>query len=65
MSNLQKAIGSGFGAAVSANDMREDYEILQVGSMSLGVMPYAVDPKSADLLWSLSERLAFAEERRL
>lgn len=29
----------------------------QVGSMSLGVMPYAVDPEAAGRLWSLSEQL--------
>jgi NAD(P)-dependent dehydrogenase (short-subunit alcohol dehydrogenase family) len=28
------------------------------GSMSLGVMPYAVDPEAGDRLWTLSERLA-------
>lgn len=31
--------------------------IRQVGSMPLGVMPYAVDPEAADRLWSLSEQL--------
>ncbi len=28
-----------------------------VGASTLGVMPYAVDPKAADRLWSLSEQL--------
>jgi NAD(P)-dependent dehydrogenase (short-subunit alcohol dehydrogenase family) len=31
--------------------------IRRVGSRPLGVMPYAVDPKAADRLWSLSEQL--------
>jgi NAD(P)-dependent dehydrogenase (short-subunit alcohol dehydrogenase family) len=31
--------------------------IRRVGSMALGVMPYAVDPEAANRLWSLSERL--------
>jgi hypothetical protein len=31
--------------------------IRRVGSMSLGVMPYAVDPESASRLWILSEQL--------
>ena len=29
----------------------------QVGSLPLGVMPYAVDPEAADRLWRLSEQL--------
>jgi len=36
---------------------RSNYAIRQVGSRPLGVMPYAVDPKAADRLWSLSEQL--------
>jgi hypothetical protein len=31
--------------------------IRKVGSMSLGVMHYAVDPEAADRLWNLSEQL--------
>jgi NAD(P)-dependent dehydrogenase (short-subunit alcohol dehydrogenase family) len=31
--------------------------IRQVGSMPLGVMPYAVNPEAADRLWRLSEQL--------
>jgi NAD(P)-dependent dehydrogenase (short-subunit alcohol dehydrogenase family) len=31
--------------------------VRQVGSRSLGVMPYAVDPEAAERLWHLSERL--------
>jgi hypothetical protein len=31
--------------------------IHQVGSMPLGVMPYAVNPEAADRLWRLSEQL--------
>jgi NAD(P)-dependent dehydrogenase (short-subunit alcohol dehydrogenase family) len=30
----------------------------KMGSAPLGVMPYAIDPESAERLWSLSERLA-------
>ncbi len=36
---------------------RSNDAIRQVGSMPLGVMPYAVDPEAADRLWSLSEHL--------
>ncbi len=36
---------------------RSDDAIRQVGSMPLGVMPYAVDSELADRLWNLSERL--------
>jgi hypothetical protein len=31
--------------------------IRQVGSMPLGVMPYAVNPEAADRIWRLSEQL--------
>ena len=31
--------------------------VRRVGSMALGVMPYAVNPAAADRLWSLSEQL--------
>jgi hypothetical protein len=31
--------------------------IRQLGSMPLGVMPYAVDPEAADRPWNVSERL--------
>lgn len=31
--------------------------VRRVGSLALGVMPYAVDPEAADRLWSLSEEL--------
>jgi hypothetical protein len=34
--------------------------IRKVGSSSLGVMPYAVDPEAAQRLWTLSENLTFA-----
>jgi NAD(P)-dependent dehydrogenase (short-subunit alcohol dehydrogenase family) len=36
---------------------RSNDPVRRVGSMALGVMPYAVDPEAADRLWSLSERL--------
>jgi len=36
---------------------RNSDAIRRVGSMALGVMPYAVDPVAADRLWSLSEQL--------
>jgi NAD(P)-dependent dehydrogenase (short-subunit alcohol dehydrogenase family) len=36
--------------------------IRQVGSMSLGVMSYAVDPGAADRLWRLSEQLLGLEQ---
>ncbi len=36
---------------------RFSHAIRQVGSMALGVMPYAVDPEAAERLWSLSEQL--------
>ena len=36
--------------------------IRKVGSMALGVMPYAVDPEAAERLWKLSERLSFGEQ---
>jgi hypothetical protein len=37
-------------------------EIRRVGSKPLGLMPYAVDPKAADRLWSLSEQLLGLEQ---
>jgi hypothetical protein len=36
--------------------------IREVGSMSLGVMSYAVDPGAADRLWRLSEQLLGLEQ---
>lgn len=42
---------------VSEEMMKSTDAIRQVGSIPLGVMPYAVDPKAADRLWSLSEQL--------
>jgi hypothetical protein len=40
------------------NPRTEDEDtVRRIGSMALGVMPYAVDPKAADRLWTLSERL--------
>jgi hypothetical protein len=35
-----------------------------IGSMALGVMPHAVDPKAADRLWMLSERLLGLQEQK-
>lgn len=43
---------------------RSSDAIRQVGSMSLGVMPYAVGPEAAARLWRLSEHLAGLEPRR-
>jgi secondary thiamine-phosphate synthase enzyme len=39
------------------------YEHRNVGSRSLGVMPYAVDLEAASRLWSLSESLLGPEQR--
>jgi NAD(P)-dependent dehydrogenase (short-subunit alcohol dehydrogenase family) len=36
-----------------------------IGSMALGVMPHAVDPKAADRLWDLSEQLAGLQPQTL
>jgi hypothetical protein len=36
---------------------RNNDSVRRVGSMALGVMPYAVDPAAVDRLWSLSEQL--------
>ena len=36
-----------------------------IGSMALGVMPHAVDPKAADRLWTLSEHLVGLQEQTL
>ncbi len=44
---------------------RFSHAIREVGSMPLGVMPYAVDPESAERLWSLSQQLTFVGRRRL
>jgi hypothetical protein len=38
---------------------RSNDAVRRVGSKSLGVMPYAVDPEAADRLWRLSEQLVF------
>jgi NAD(P)-dependent dehydrogenase (short-subunit alcohol dehydrogenase family) len=35
----------------------EEFAANQFGSLALGVMPHAVDPRSADRLWKLSEQL--------
>jgi len=42
---------------VSDEVKRSNNATRQVGSIPLGVMPYAVDPEAADRLWSLSEQL--------
>jgi hypothetical protein len=44
---------------------RFSHAIREVGSMPLGVMPYAVDPESAERLCSLSQQLTFVGRRRL
>jgi hypothetical protein len=42
---------------VSDEVKRSNNATRQVGSIPLGVMPYAVDPEAADRLWRLSEHL--------
>ena len=46
-------------APLVAPEGAEGAGVRQVGSRSLGVMPYAVDPRAADRLWRLSEELVF------
>jgi NAD(P)-dependent dehydrogenase (short-subunit alcohol dehydrogenase family) len=44
-------------------DARFERALRQPGSLSLGVMPYAIDPKTAERLWSLSEQLLGLKQR--
>ena len=55
--NLPFMLSTADGANSSVDAMSQfSRPLRQPGSLSLGVMPYAVDPEAGDRLWSLSER---------